>query len=77
MTASTRDSLLEGVTDALGFVLGGLTGWGLGQMFGFDFMRTPGYGASAMVGLVFIMLGCGGGRWLAQRVRARLTRPNT
>ena len=74
MAPNTRDALLEGVTDALGFVLGALAGWWLGQVFGFDFIRTPGYGASALVGLVFIMLGCGAGRWLSRRVLAALTR---
>jgi hypothetical protein len=74
MAPSTRDALLEGVTDALGFVLGALAGWWLGQVFGFDFIGIPGYGARALVGLVFIMLGCGAGRWLSRRVRASMTR---
>jgi hypothetical protein len=72
MAANARDALLEGVTDALGFVLGALAGWWLGQAFGFDFIRTPGYGTAALAGLVFILLGCGAGRWLSRRVLARL-----
>jgi len=44
-----------------------LTGWMLGRWLGFDFIGTEGYGAQAMVGLVFIVLGCGAGKWLARR----------
>ncbi len=66
MAASTREALHEGIADALGFVLGALAGWGVGQVFGFDFMRTAGYGLPAMVGLVFIVIGCGAGRWLSR-----------
>ena len=69
-----RGALLEGITDALGFVLGALAGWGVGQLFGFDFLRTPGYGAAAIVGLLFIVLGCGAGRWAARQVLARVPR---
>lgn len=70
MTPAGRNALLEGIADALGFVLGALAGWWLGQAFGFDFVRTPGYGTPAVVGLVFIVLGCGAGRWLSRRVLA-------
>jgi hypothetical protein len=70
MTPAGRNALLEGIADALGFVLGALAGWWLGQAFGFDFVRTPGYGTPAVVGLVFILLGCGAGRWLSRRVLA-------
>ena len=70
MASASRSALLEGIADALGFVLGALAGWWVGQAFGFDFVRTPGYGTSAVVGLVFIVLGCGGGRWLSRRLLA-------
>ena len=66
MAVTTRDALFEGLADALGFVIGALGGWGLGQAFGFDFMRTAGYGLPAMIGLVFIVVGCGVGRWLSR-----------
>ena len=65
-----RDALREGIADALGFVLGALAGWGAGQLLGFDFVRTPGYSGSALVGLLFILLGTGVGRWLARRLLA-------
>lgn len=70
MQIDTRQALREGVADALGFVLGALGGWGLGKLLGFDFIGTAGYDARAMVGLVFIVLGCGAGKWLARRVFA-------
>ena len=60
-------ALLRGLIDALGFVLGALAGWQLGVLTGFDFIGPPGYGPQQMLGLVFIMLGCGAGRWGAQR----------
>ncbi len=66
MASAGRSALLEGVADALGFVLGALVGWWVGQAFGFDFVRTPGYGTPAVVGLVFIVLGCGAGRWISR-----------
>ena len=68
MAPPARDALLDGLADAIGFTLGGLAGWWFGQALGFDFMRTPGYGAHAMAGLVCIALGCGAGRWLSRRL---------
>jgi hypothetical protein len=69
MDPQTRDALTVGVSDAAGFVLGALAGWGLGRLLGFDFVSSPGYDARAMVGLVFIALGCGVGKWAARRWR--------
>ncbi len=74
MDARTRDALLEGLADAVGFVLGALAGWSLGKLLGFDFIGTPGYGGGAMVGLVFIVLGCGVGKWLARQWLAQQRR---
>ena len=62
-----RSALREGLADAIGFVGGALAGWWLGQQFGFDFVRAPGYGSAALIGLVFILVGTGVGRWLARR----------
>lgn len=67
MDRALRNALLEGLADACGFVLGALAGWGLGRLLGFDFVNAPGYDARAMVGLIFIALGCGAGKWLARR----------
>lgn len=67
MDRALRNALVEGLADACGFVLGALAGWGLGRLLGFDFVNAPGYDTRAMVGLVFIALGCGVGKWLARR----------
>ncbi|MED5619680.1 hypothetical protein [Ideonella sp. BN130291] len=64
-----KELLVEGVSDALGFLLGGLAGWAVGQWLGFDFFAEPGYNARAMTGLVLIALGCGAGKWAALRWR--------
>lgn len=74
MQAETRRALVTGVADALGFTLGALAGWGLGRLLGFDFIGSAGYGATQMGGLVFIVLGCGLGKWLARRLAQTFTR---
>ena len=71
MDARTRAALVEGVSDAVGFVLGALAGWGVARLLGFDFFASPGYDTRAMIGLVFIALGCGVGKWAAARWRAQ------
>ena len=67
---TSRGALWEGVADALGFVLGALAGWGAGLLLGIDFIRTPGYAGTQLIGLVLIVVGCGAGRWLARRLLA-------
>lgn len=67
-----RNALIEGLCDAAGFVLGALAGWWLGRTLGFDFVGVPGYGPNQMVGLLFILIGCGLGRWASQRAKAAL-----
>ncbi len=44
------------------------------QLLGFDFVGSPGYGGAQMVGLVFIVLGCGVGKWLARTLAQSFTR---
>ncbi len=61
--------LLEGLSDAVGFVCGVLLAYGLGRLFGFDPL-APGYGASALGGIVLAGLGGGVGLHLARRWRA-------
>lgn len=58
---------LEGTTDAIGFVGGALTGFGLGRVLGFD-VFAPGYGTAAIVGIVLVGLGGGAGLQLARAV---------
>jgi hypothetical protein len=74
MDARFRDAWIVGLSDAAGFVLGALVGWGAGRLLGFDFFASSGYDANAMVGLVLIALGCGAGKALARRWRERLRR---
>jgi hypothetical protein len=63
--------LLEGVSDAVGFVAGALLGYGLGQMLGLDIF-APGYGNASVGGIVLVGLGGGIGLSLARRWRTRL-----
>jgi hypothetical protein len=67
-----RRAAIDGVCDAAGFLFGALAGWWLGRALGFDFVGTEGLGGRQVVGLLFILAGCGAGRWLAQRAKAAL-----
>ncbi len=61
--------LLEGLTDAIGFLAGVLVAWGLGHLLGFDPM-AQGYGGSALAGILLAGIGGGVGLQLARRWRA-------
>lgn len=58
-----RSLWVEGITDAVAFVVGGLVGYGVGRLLGLDIF-APGYGLDAMGGIVLVGLGAG----LARRV---------
>ena len=63
--------LIEGLTDAIGFVAGVLIAWVVGRLLGFDPL-AEGYGGSALGGIVLAGIGGGAGvqlarRWLASR----------
>ncbi len=62
--------LLEGLTDAAGFVLGGLVGFGVARLLGFD-LFAQGYGDGSVIAIVAVGLGAGMGRALARRWRMR------
>ncbi len=62
--------LLEGLTDAVGFVAGALLGWGVAQLLGLDPL-APGYSGSTLGGIAMLGLGGGVGLHLARRWRAR------
>jgi hypothetical protein len=64
--------LLEGVSDAIGFVGGALLGYWLGRLFGLDIFAA-GYGNASVGGIVLVGLGGGIGLQLARRWRARKT----
>ena len=61
-------AMREGLADAVGFVLGALAGWWLGRQFGIDFIASTDWNAQQLIGLLLIVAGCGGGRWLARRL---------
>jgi len=60
--------LIEGLTDATGFLLGALLAYGLGRLAGFDPL-TEGYGANAIGGILLAGLGGGAGLHAARRWR--------
>jgi hypothetical protein len=66
--------LIEGVSDAIGFVAGALLGYGLGHLLGLDIF-APGYGNASVGGIVLVGLGGGIGLSLARRWRTRLNTP--
>ena len=61
--------LIEGLTDAIGFLAGALLAYGLGRLIGFDPL-APGYGNATIGGLVLAGLGGGLGLQAARRWRA-------
>ena len=68
--------LVEGLTDAIGFVAGSLLGFGLGHLMGLDIF-APGYGNATIAGILLIGAGGGGGVQLARRwQRARAANKN-
>lgn len=70
MVDNARDALAVGLSDALGFVLGALAGWQLGRWLGFDAMAGAQWDARALLGLLFVLAGCGAGKWAAGRWQA-------
>ena len=65
--------LLEGLTDAIGFLAGMLLAWGIGRLLGLDPLAA-GYGGNAIGGIVLAGLGGGAGLHLARRWRASRNR---
>ena len=61
--------LIEGLSDAVGFVGGALLAYWIGRLLGFNPL-TEGYNASAIGGIVMVGLGGGVGLQLARRWRA-------
>ena len=62
--------LIEGISDAIGFVGGALLGFWIGRLLGLD-VFAPGYGNASVGGIVLVGLGGGGGLQLARRWRNR------
>ena len=66
--------LVEGLSDAIGFVGGALLGFWIGLLLGLDIFAA-GYGNSTIGGIVLVGLGGGLGLQLARRWRARQNQP--
>jgi hypothetical protein len=60
--------LLEGLSDAVGFVGGALLGFWIARLLGLDIFAA-GYGTAAIGGIVLVGLGGGIGLQLARRWR--------
>jgi len=61
--------LVEGLSDAVGFIGGALLGFWIGQLLGLD-VFAPGYGTASIGGILLVGLGGGLGLQLARRWRA-------
>ena len=61
--------LLEGLTDAAGFVGGALLGLWVAMLFGIDIFEA-GYSNASIAGIVLVGVGGGSGLQLARRWRA-------
>ena len=62
--------LLEGASDAVGFIGGALAGYWLGQLLGWD-LFSEGYSGTSIGAIALVGLGGGGGLQLARLWRAR------
>ncbi|WP_287879782.1 MULTISPECIES: hypothetical protein [Acidovorax] len=65
----TKRLLMEGASDAVGFVGGALAGFWLGQLLGFDIFAA-GYGTASLAGIALVGLGGGLGLHAARRWRS-------
>jgi hypothetical protein len=63
--------LWQGITDAMGFVGGGLAGMFVARAFGMDIF-AQGYGGASIGGILLCGLGGGAGLQLARWVRAKV-----
>lgn len=65
--------IVEGLSDAVGFVGGALAGFWLSRLLGFD-LFAEGYGSASLVGIAAVGIGGGLGLQLARRWRAAVSR---
>ncbi|MEY2621270.1 MAG: hypothetical protein RIT26_1090 [Pseudomonadota bacterium] len=63
-------TLAEGLTDAVGFVVGSLLGFGLGQVLGLE-LFAEGYSAGSLVAIALVGLGGGLGLQAARFMRGK------
>jgi len=68
--SEARKLLIEGVSDAVGFIGGALAGYWIGQLLGWDIF-SEGYTGASIGAIALVGLGGGGGLHLARAWRAR------
>ncbi len=66
----SRNPLLEGISDAVGFVGGALLGFWAGRLLGWDVFAS-GYGTESIGGILLVGLGGGLGLQLARKWQAQ------
>ena len=59
---------MEGLTDAIGFVVGALLGYGVGAALGLD-LFAPGYGNGRIISILLVGLGGRSGFQAGRRLR--------
>jgi divalent metal cation (Fe/Co/Zn/Cd) transporter len=64
----------EGLTDAIGFIVGALLGYGLGVTLGLN-LFDAGYGTGSVIAILLVGLGGGMGLQAARRIRDRQAQP--
>ena len=67
---SARKLLLEGLSDAVGFVGGAVAGYWIGQLLGWDIF-SAGYNNASIGAILLVGLGGGGGLHLARFWRSK------
>ena len=65
-----KSLLIEGLSDAVGFIGGALLGFWIGRLFGLNIF-DPGYSNSSIFGIVLVGIGGGLGLQIARRWRNR------
>ncbi len=68
--STPQQLLIEGLSDAIGFIAGAALGWGIGVLFGWD-LFAEGYGASSIGAIILVGLGGGVGLQFARHWRSR------
>ena len=58
--STPKQLLIEGLTDAAGFVVGALLGWGIASLIGWN-LFAEGYGSRSIAAIVLVGLGGGAG----------------
>jgi len=67
---SARKLLMEGLSDAIGFVGGAVAGYWMGQLLGWNIF-SAGYNNASIGAILLVGLGGGGGLHLARFWRAK------